>query len=386
VRVPPPHGDDGSWARLQPARWIRLLAATRLLGMAVAVLLLAVHEVSPRDPQLIVATLAWTAASLAVAVWLEPLTRHWAAWVVDGAVALGLVWLSTDWRSPFYVFALTTLILPGTALPLRRALTWSVVWTLSYLAVAVLTQRLGGETFQRAVRLEIVATHLMVPTIVVLALAYASGLLRELQRARSAGERLAVERERQRIAWELHDSAKQRVHAAHLLLSAVDGRLGGAHAPIVEQTLAELRAATADMDTSVAELRSPLERGTVSDLLRHRATELGRASTASIAVTGTLPPLPPLVATHAYRIAAEALINAVRHGRAERIDVVLGADPPTIVVRDDGVGFASDGAPRSHGLMSMRNRAEAIGARLELDSEDGGRGTAVMLELPTDLA
>jgi signal transduction histidine kinase len=365
------------------SRWLDLLAMTRAMGAAVAIALLAAHNVSGYDPALIVATLAWTVISIGAFARSAALQHAPVAWLIDTGVALLLVYLSTDWRSPFYIFALTTLILPATALPFRRALGWGLGFTTGYLAVAILTERLGGETFERAIRLEIITTHLMVPLVVALALGYASELLTRLRAERERTERLAVQAERQRIAWELHDSAKQRVHAAHLVLSALDGRADGSQ-EIVEHVLAELRAATADMDTSVAELRAPLDGRPVDLLLRERARELAPASTARIEVTGGLPDLPPLVATHAYRIAAEALTNAVRHSGASRIDVELGADRDAlwIVIRDDGAGLPDEARPGSHGVPSMRNRAETIGAALEMTSGPDGRGTVVSLSLP----
>jgi signal transduction histidine kinase len=368
------------------SRWLDLLAMTRALGAAVAVVLLAAHNVSGYDPVLIIATLAWTSVSIGAYARSATLQHAPAAWLVDTAVALLLVYLSTDWRSPFYVFALTTLILPATALPFRAAIGYGLGFTTAYLAVAILTERLGGDTFDRAIRLEIITTHLMVPVIVVLALAYAAEILNRLGEERERSERLAVEAERQRIAWELHDSAKQRVHAAHLVLSALDGRTESQE--IVEHVLAELRAATADMDTSVAELRAPLEGRPVDLLLRERARELSVASQAKITVHGGLPDLPPLVATHTYRIAAEALTNAVRHSGATRIDVELTADRTnaSIVVRDDGSGLPDADRPGSHGLPSMRNRAGTIGADLDLARGPDGRGTVVTLDVPLNTA
>lgn len=347
-----------------------------------AVGLLAAHRVSANDPALIVVTIAWTAVSVGALLAFPSLARVPGVWLIDAAAALALVYLSTDWRSPFYVFALTTLILPATELSFRRAIAWGFGWTSAYLVVAVLTERLGGETFERAIRLEIAATHLMMPLVIVLALAYATALLDRLQRERERGEQLAIERERQRIAWELHDSAKQRVHAAHLVLTSLDGRLANVDRAIVDQALAELRAATGDMDTSVAELRTPLEGRPVDELLRERARELTPASSAEIVITGELPPLHPLVATHAYRIASEAITNAVRHAGAARIEVRMTSDPPSVAVRDDGSGIPAAVRPGAHGLRTMRNRAETIGARLDWALGPNGRGTSVMLELP----
>lgn len=369
---------------LYRSRWLDLMAMTRVMGAVAAVLLLMAHDVSPHDGWLIILTVGWTAISLGAYAASDRLQHAPGAWIVDTVVALWLVYLSTDWRSPLYVFALTTLILPVTALPFRRAVGWGIMFTGAYLAVAILTERLGGDTFQRAVRLEIITTHLLIPNVVSLALGYASDLLSRLNVERRRAERLAVQSERERIAWELHDSAKQRVHAAHLVLSALDGRVQNGDRVIVDHALSELRAATADMDTSVAELREPLDGRPIDLLLRERARELQVACPAQITVSGGLPVLPPLVATHAYRIAAEALTNAVRHSGASRIGVELHADREnaTIVVRDDGAGLPDKARPGSHGLPSMRNRAETIGAELDLGSGDDGRGTVMTLDVP----
>src|SRR3712207_8242359 len=72
-------------------------------------------------------------------------------------------------------------------------------------------------TLFRSVRLEIIATHLMIPLVVVLALAYATELLRRLHAAHQEGERLAIESERQRIAWE--DRKSTRLNSSHANIS-----------------------------------------------------------------------------------------------------------------------------------------------------------------------
>jgi signal transduction histidine kinase len=366
------------------SRWLELLAMTRLLGGAVAVILLSAHRITAHDDVLVAVTIVWTLLSIALFVRFERLEHEPVAWFVDGVVALVLIWISGDWRSPFYVLALTVLILPATALPFRRALAWGVGWTAGYFAVAVLTERLGADVLRRTISVETVVTHMMVPIVVVLALAYASEVLARLGRERERAERMAVQSERQRIAWELHDSAKQRVHAAHLMLTAVADRLGDGHDDLLGPALHELRAATADMETSLAELRAPLDGRPVDRLLRERAASLAHASEAEVEVTGSLPRLPPLVATHGYRIAAEALTNAVRHARARRISVEMrDGSRPTIVVRDDGIGVPAIPRPGSNGLRSMRARAETIGASLRIERGSGGAGTVVTLELPS---
>jgi signal transduction histidine kinase len=376
---------DGSTLRtLRDHRWLALLTMTRLLGALLAVALLLAHRVTGADPLLATITVAWTAVSLFALQRTQAARAAPVLWALDGLAALALVLAGGDWRSPFYVFALTTLVLPATSLPWRAAVGWGLAFSALYGGVALLTQQLPSDTLTNTIRLETLATHLFVPVIVATTLAYSSRLLDRLRVARGQSERLALQAERQRIAWELHDSAKQRVHAAHLMLSALPAaRLDDPGHALLDGALSELRAATADMETSVAELRTPLDGRPVDELLRERAAELSRTGVARIDVAGSLPALPPLVAAHAYRIAAEALTNAVRHAGSSAITVTLAGDHAglRVEVADDGVGMPAEGAG-GHGLRSMHGRAETIGARLHIGPGPGGRGTSVALALP----
>jgi signal transduction histidine kinase len=382
--------DGSTLRRLREHRWFALLSMTRLLGALLAIVLLLAHRVTHHDPALALLTIVWTPLSLLALRRTEGARWAPAIWAVDGFAALGLVLAGGDWRSPFYVLALTTLVLPAASLPWRAAVGWGLSFSALYGGVALLTSKVPADTLTNTIRLETLATHLFVPVLVTMALAYSSVLLERLRRARGQSERLVLQAERQRIAWELHDSAKQRVHAAHLMLSALDGRVDGAGRPLLDGAIGELRAATADMETSVAELRTPLDGRPVDELLRERAAELSQAGVARIEVAGSLPPLPPLVAAHTYRIAAEALTNAVRHASSTAITVTLGAGAAgpgggdvRLVIADDGVGMpAGSRNGGGHGLRSMHGRAETIGAKLDIGPGPGGRGTAVALALP----
>jgi signal transduction histidine kinase len=377
---------DGSALRAWRApRWFALLTMTRVLGAGLAIALLLAHRVTHADPLLAALTAGWTPVSLSLLRRSEGSSWAPAVWALDGLAALALVLGGGDWRSPFYVFALTTLVMPATSLPWRAAVVWGVLYSGCYAAVAFLTEQLPSDTLTNTIRLETLATHLFVPVIVTTTLAYSSLLLERLRAARGESERLVLEAERQRIAWELHDSAKQRVHAAHLMLTALDGAVAdpGGRA-LLDGAVSELRAATSDMETSVAELRTPLDGRPVDELLRERASELSRTGVASIDVSGSLPALPPLVAAHAYRIAAEALTNAVRHAGCRAIHVRLESTSghAVVVVEDDGVGMPATPRPGGHGLRSMRGRAETIGADLSIGPGPGGHGTSVALALP----
>src|SRR5205823_868271 len=87
-----------------------------------------------------------------------------------------------------------------------------------------------------------------------------------------------------------------------------------------------------------------------------------------------------------YRVAQEALHNALRHAAAAHIEVGLGTRDGTLrlTVTDDGKGFDDAQAAKSArrlGISSMRERARSVGGRLSVRSSPGG-GTAVTLEVP----
>jgi signal transduction histidine kinase len=364
-------------SRTTPNRWLTLFIVTRAAALLVALLLLAAHRITDHDAALAALVLGYGAGSVLAAVRVPSLQRSATAWAADCGVALGFVFVSGDWRSAFYVLALSALVLPATTLSFRAALAFAAVFDLAYLVVAV---RLGVDwsTVDSTARVETFATHLMVPLLVILSLAYAADLLRSLRAERRRAERLLLEAERRRMAWDLHDSVKQRLHAAHLLLTAL-----GDDAPAVRQARGEVEAAVVDMDRSVRELRDPLpEDGGILGALRGRADALANAGSATIRVEGDEPFLPAIVAEQAYRIAAEAMTNAVRHAHASRIAVELQIEDNDVVlcVRDDGRGFDSsvgDGV----GLSSMRARAADMGAALDIAGADGG-GTEVRLFIP----
>ncbi len=362
-------------------RWVALFATTRAIATATAIALLVGHRVTGHDWLLGGIAITYGVVSLAVIARSPRLQSLPVVWIADGAAVLALVLAAGQWRSPFYLLLLTTLVLPATTLPFRRALAYGAATTTAYFAVALATG-IDWSTIETTARLESFATHLMVPLIVVLALAYSGQLLERLERERERSEQLAVEAERRRIAWELHDSAKQRIHAAHLILSAVAGQREDAR---LEQAIGELRFAGEDMESSLTELLTPLLEGRgLGDALRARARELSAATTAHIDVRGESAALPPFILAHAYRIASEALTNAIRHAEAERILVRLAQDPDRleIAVEDDGRGVPADPRPGSSGLRSMRDRAEALGGRLAITAGAGERGTTVSLSVP----
>lgn len=360
------------------SRWVALYVAARLAATAFAGVLLFWERGSGPEELLLI----YGVVSTALLAWLPALRRMPAAWAVDFVVMLAIIVFSSDWRSPFYLLWLSTLALPATALPLRSAVWLAVGAPLAFLLVAFVGGPTPGSLQVRST--ENLAIHLALPLLLVASLAYAASALRRLSTERAERERLAIEGERRRIAWELHDSAKQRIHAAHLLVSSLQGQVPDRLDRTLGRAVVELESAASDMDTSLAELRSPLEGRPLADALRERAAELAPGGRPAITVHGTAPQLAPLVVAHVYRIGSEAITNALRHADATAIDVAIenGGGRLRLRVTDDGRGLPEERRSGATGLFAMESRAATIGALLQVGAGPDGRGTVIDLEVP----
>jgi signal transduction histidine kinase len=212
-------------------------------------------------------------------------------------------------------------------------------------------------------------------------------------------ERLA---ERTRIARELHDTLLQNFHGLLLRFQGAYNHLpsrpeeaqralgvaldrGAEAITAARDTLQELRStlpAANELSSAIAAL---------SEELRVAQTE-GPSPAVEVEVEGAGRELHPILRDEIYRITAEALRNAFRHAQAARIDVAIryGDQEFRIAVKDNGKGIDPEvlkkGRRSGHwGLPGMRERAEAIGAELNVWSSDGN-GTEVSLRVPAAIA
>lgn len=206
----------------------------------------------------------------------------------------------------------------------------------------------------------------------------------ENARLREQMERSAVAAERLRLARDLHDSVTQSLFAASIQAEALRGKWR----PSSEEAQRSLedverltRGALAEMRTLLLEMRpAALAQTPLHDLLRHLvdATE-ARSDIPVKRSTAELPTTPADVTVALYRIAQEAINNVVRHSKAGSAWVTVDScdGVVTLVVGDDGGGFDSQKAgPEQLGLRIMRERAEAVGAILNVVSASR-RGTVV---------
>ena len=189
----------------------------------------------------------------------------------------------------------------------------------------------------------------------------------------------AVLADRTRLARDLHDAVTQTLFSASLLAEVIP-QLWDMNQSEARKRLNELRELTrgalAEMRTLLLELRpSALTDAALPDLLRQLSEAvIGRARLPIELVVDGECELPPEVQVAIYRIAQEALNNVVKYARASRVGINLRLQPGTVrlSIMDDGVGFDPAAVPPNHlGLRIMRERAEAIGARLSIYSEPG---------------
>jgi signal transduction histidine kinase len=213
----------------------------------------------------------------------------------------------------------------------------------------------------------------------------------EEQRSRLARQLLrAQEEERSQIAVELHDNALQILIAMSMQIELLAGRLEGTEGVRdVVDTLNELSAsAIVALRSLLFELHPPaLHLGGLLESLEEYASRLSAPSPPALSLASALEEEPTQdEATVLFQIAREALANAYKHSGARLVGVNLTARDSglEVSVRDDGSGFDPESVPElpGHlGFASIRERAESVGGRVEIESAPG-EGTTVRAWIP----
>lgn len=215
---------------------------------------------------------------------------------------------------------------------------------------------------------------------------------RLLERSLEAG---ALE-ERNRIAREIHDTLAQGLSATALQLETAEALLDGGSEPepvraAVHQALETTRENLREARRSVLDLRAaPLEGRTlaraVAELCASATADQPAGPRVEFRSLGASRPIPARVEAALYRVAQEALSNALRHGRAEHVRVELRAEPGWVLlsVSDDGVGFEVCRRRDGHfGLVGMRERVKLLGGRIRVYSRPAA-GTRVEAVVPLE--
>ena len=209
---------------------------------------------------------------------------------------------------------------------------------------------------------------------------------------------LSVLQERSRLARDLHDAVTQklfsiRAHARAAAVLAARDPVDAARVRAEIEVIGELGAeAHAELRAVIDGLAPPdLEAAGLAESLRRYAMLAGRAHGVPVTFTaGDLPALGPRAEAALYRVAQEALHNALRHAGASGVRVALSKVPSkapskaprqvVLEVSDDGHGFVPEAPSGGLGMASMRERAAAAGAALTIRS--GKTGTLVRMTVP----
>lgn len=418
-----PNPPRGAQSRAEAAREgltgvLPFLFAVRWGAWAIALVLVAFgdlpHDNTRYEPLLLGLTFAQNLATTLYVPLLRPRVRRaigprWgprddliALGLVDVAVVLAVLYFSGGWRTPYYHYAVSSLLVPAFLLGWRRAALLLLGFFAAYLAV-ISTAGEGTDGPWPREDVSSLAGILITPLLVVVVVQYLSALTRRLseqrERARRAlaenvrlqkeHEELAAQEERSRIAREIHDGIAQSIYMLTLNLEKAAevasgdqklrerlGRLVG----LAKETLLEVRHYIFDL--------KPLLSGDVglSDTIRGQIREFSTVSglPVRLEVEGQERKVSPAVGSSLYRIAQEALANVYRHAGASAIDVRLAFrdDSVSLEVQDNGRGFSVDSASASgRGLRNIHQRAGELGGHLEITSAPG-QGTSVRVTLP----
>ena len=208
---------------------------------------------------------------------------------------------------------------------------------------------------------------------------------------------LAVVEERERIARELHDGIAQVLGYVNTKSQAIDEYLAGGRVDEARTQVAQLgtaaRAVYVDVREAILGLRSPIEPGlglgaAVEAHARRVAADSGFALDADIPASSRDLRLDAETEAQIYRIVQEAFTNVRKHAAARRVRLSMAVDDGrlALAIDDDGRGLTPDppmsDVPR-YGLRSMHERAQAIGATIEI--RNGWRG-GVLVSLTVPLA
>jgi signal transduction histidine kinase len=187
---------------------------------------------------------------------------------------------------------------------------------------------------------------------------------------------------RRRFGRDLHDGAQQRFVTASFRLRAAQAAVPSDHPELA----AELDQAVDELNRAMDELRdfaqgihpAILAKGGLGPALRTLARHSAVPVDLDVRTNGRLP---EPVEVAAYYVVSEALTNAAKHGHASKVIVQVEAARGLLRVgiRDDGVGGAQFG--RGSGLVGLKDRVEALGGEITLQSEPAA-GTSLSIELP----
>jgi signal transduction histidine kinase len=189
----------------------------------------------------------------------------------------------------------------------------------------------------------------------------------------------AADEARRRIERDLHDGIQQRLIILTMKLSEIRSRVPAEISADIDDASSELAATRQEL----RDLSQGVHPAILAEAgLRAAVRALARRSPLPVQVQmRTIGRLPSSCEVTAYYVAAEAFTNAAKHARASAVDILIEEADGTLTVQvsDDGVGGA--GVTGGSGLTGLRDRVEAVGGSMTLESP-AGAGTVLTVLLP----
>ena len=192
-----------------------------------------------------------------------------------------------------------------------------------------------------------------------------------------------------RLGRDLHDGLIQSLYASGLMLESATQLIQ----TDPNEACRLLNTARSSLQTAIRDARAVID-GLTPDELENRSLagsidalldhlDGGRLAHRQVTLPPDLPALPEAITAELLQIIRESVSNALRHGRATRLDLNLIASPTTIelAIRDNGCGFDLATIRRGHGLENLSARARRLGGQLTIQSQPGN-GACVNLSLP----
>lgn len=206
------------------------------------------------------------------------------------------------------------------------------------------------------------------------------GAAREIRSYWELREQNAVLEDRRRMARDLHDGLTQELS----YISAQSQRLAArpGDTAVIERIETAAGRALDEARRAIAALTHRPEEA-FPQQLQHLVEDMAhRYDVTAVTDLETTAEVDPAQAEALLRIVGEAVRNGVRHGHADRMEIRLRAQPLCLAVSDNGQGFpVGRNRPGAFGITSMRERARALGAELEIQSTPG-EGTRVRITWP----
>ena len=217
----------------------------------------------------------------------------------------------------------------------------------------------------------------------------------ERTRRREAVEREGeLQRERIELSQTIHDTIAQSAYMIGLGIETAIELANAQNDEGRDELIAKLEAVHALSKSTMWELRHPIDAGPIFEgrelgrVLRSHASTFTTITSipTELVQSGREPRLSTVTRGLLFSIAHNAMTNAFRHSRTDRVAIALSFDGDRLrmSVVDNGIGLPDDYADRGHGFRNMRRDVERMGGSLEVGPGESGRGTSIVCVVPYD--